>query len=67
MASVTIVGPDLALADAYATAVFVMGLTGLDWLAAHEGYEALILTHDGRRHASPGMDRWQSAASRSDR
>ena len=33
--SVTVVGPRLAFTDAYATAVFAMGLDGLTWLAAH--------------------------------
>ena len=37
LASVTVVGPDLTVADAYATALFVMGLDGLDWIANHPG------------------------------
>ena len=46
LASVTIVGPDLTYADAYATAVFVMGEDGLDWLAdRHPEYAALLITH----------------------
>ncbi|MEZ5217487.1 MAG: FAD:protein FMN transferase [Ilumatobacteraceae bacterium] len=40
LASVTVVGPDLGLADAYATAVFVMGVEGLEWLMAREGTTA---------------------------
>ena len=31
---VTLVGPGLAFTDAYATAVFAMGLDGLGWLAS---------------------------------
>ena len=32
LASVTVVGPDLTIVDAFATAIFVMGLPGLQWL-----------------------------------
>ncbi len=44
--SATIVGPSLALADAYATAVFVMGIEGLEWVEAQDGYEAYVITDD---------------------
>lgn len=46
--SVTIVGPDLATADAYATAVFAMGADGPAWTATlpAKGYEALSITAD---------------------
>ena len=47
LASVTIVGPDLTYADAYATAVFVMGVDGLNWLAErHPDYAAFVITRD---------------------
>ena len=46
LASVTVVGPDLGAADAYATAVFVMGFDGLDWMEAQPGYDAYIITRD---------------------
>ena len=47
LASVTIVGPDLTYADAYATAVFVMGIDGLNWLAErHPDYAAFLITRD---------------------
>jgi thiamine biosynthesis lipoprotein len=62
VASVTIVGPDLGVADAYATAVFVMGLDGIGWLASHPAYDGLILTHDGCRLSTPGMGRWTTGA-----
>lgn len=42
--SMTVIGPDLAWADAYATAAFVMGLDGLAWVHAHPGYGALAIT-----------------------
>lgn len=46
--SVTVVGPDLARADAYATAAFAMGSeAAVDWLAELRRYEAMImLDHD---------------------
>jgi thiamine biosynthesis lipoprotein len=56
LASVTVVGPDLTFVDAYATAVFVMGLDGLEWLmGAHPEHEALAITHDGLTYATPGL------------
>jgi thiamine biosynthesis lipoprotein len=39
--SVTVVGPDLGLADAYATAAMAMGADGLEWLAGLAGIEAM--------------------------
>lgn len=42
--SFTVVGPDLAWADAYATIGYVMGLDGLAWVEAHPGYGALAIT-----------------------
>jgi len=44
LVSFTVVGPDLAWADAYATAGFVMGLGGLAWVESHPGYGALAIT-----------------------
>lgn len=55
LASVTIVGPDLTYADAYATAVFVMGLDGLRWLADETGYDGLVVTHDGQVVSTDGF------------
>lgn len=54
LASVTVVGPDLTYADAYATAVHVMGLAGLDWIAARTRYHASIITRDGEVFADAG-------------
>ncbi len=39
--SVTVVGPQLMWADAYATTVFVMGEAGLDWIRQFDGYSVL--------------------------
>ncbi len=46
--SVTVVGPTLALADAYATAAFAMGEGGIVWIARQPGYGGLAVTRDGR-------------------
>jgi thiamine biosynthesis lipoprotein len=52
--SVTVVGPDLALADAYATTALAMGEPGLAWLAGltGRGYESAAVTDDGRAFTS---------------
>ena len=45
--SVTIVGPELATADAYATAAFAMGPEeGPHWTARLKGYEAMTILAD---------------------
>jgi len=57
--SVTVVGPRLAFTDAYATAVYVMGLDdGLSWLAERRGYAALAITDDGQTVWTAGMERY---------
>ena len=42
--SLTVVGPSLTYADAYATIGFVLGLDGLAWVDAHDGYGAYAIT-----------------------
>ena len=59
LASVTVVGPDLTLVDAFATSIFVMGLPGLEWLDRHPGYDAIAITHDDRVHSTSGFTRWR--------
>ncbi|MFI7608973.1 FAD:protein FMN transferase [Micromonospora sp. NPDC049366] len=46
--SVTVVGPDLGLADAYATAAVAMGVAGIGWLDRLPGHTHAIVTDDGR-------------------
>ena len=55
--SVTITGPDLATADAYATAAFAMGPTGPAWTARLRGYEALTILADRRVLSTAGFPR----------
>jgi thiamine biosynthesis lipoprotein len=47
LASVTVIGPSLTLADAYATAAVAMGAAALDWLDDLDGYEALLVDAGG--------------------
>jgi thiamine biosynthesis lipoprotein len=51
----TVIGDDLALADAFATALMVTGEDGLTLLSGTAGYSALIVTGDGRTLATPGF------------
>jgi thiamine biosynthesis lipoprotein len=53
--SVTIVGPELVTADAYATAAFAMGLAGPEWTASLGLYEAMTILADGRVLLTPGF------------
>jgi len=60
LASATVVGPDLALADAAATGLAVGGDEGFDFIEALTGYEAFAVRPDGSTWASTG---WSFAAS----
>lgn len=53
--SVTVVGPDLGVADAYATAAVAMGPAGIDWLAALPGYHSAVIDDDGRCLRTVGL------------
>ncbi len=53
--SVTVLGPDLAAADAYATAAFAMGEAGPAWTASLRNYHAMTILADGRVLCTPGF------------
>jgi FAD:protein FMN transferase len=53
--SVTITGPVLATADAYATAAFAMGIDGPKWTARLRGYEAMTILADETVLSTPGF------------
>src|SRR4051794_10992693 len=53
--SVTVVGPDLGVADAYATAAFAMGNAGPAWTLALRGYEAMTILADETVLTTPGF------------
>jgi thiamine biosynthesis lipoprotein len=54
--SLTVVGPDLATVDAFATACFAMGEAGIAWAARQPGFGALGITRDGRVVWTPLVD-----------
>jgi thiamine biosynthesis lipoprotein len=61
--SMTVVGPSLTYADAFATAAFVMGEAGLGWVLTRPGYQALAVTADRRTVWTPGLDALLAPAS----
>jgi FAD:protein FMN transferase len=54
--SVTIAGPSLASADAFATAAFAMGESGVAWMSQLEGYAGLAITTQPRVVWSDAFD-----------
>jgi len=56
LASVTVIAPELAVADAYSTAVLALGHDGLDWLADHPDVDAMAVTDDGQAFTTAGFD-----------
>jgi thiamine biosynthesis lipoprotein len=50
----TVIGPSLTWADVYATAAVARGPAAVSWLDALPGYEALLVTADGRLLATRG-------------
>ncbi|MEA2130256.1 MAG: FAD:protein transferase [Solirubrobacteraceae bacterium] len=55
--SVTIAGPDLGTADAYATAAFAMGERGPDWTLGIAPYEAMTVLAGEQVLLTPGFAR----------
>ena len=53
--SVTVVGPDLGLADAYSTAAFALGADGPAWVAGISGYESFTIWTEGGVTATGGF------------
>jgi thiamine biosynthesis lipoprotein len=58
LASVTIVAPRLARADAYATAAFAMGAAAHDWLEGLPEHHGFVVATDGNTWSTSG---WQMA------
>ena len=59
LASVRVVGPSLAVADAYATAALAMGTGAVAWLSGLEGYESHVMDAGGYVWSSGGFARYQ--------
>lgn len=55
LAAVTVVGPSIVLADAYATAALAMGTVAPEWLAQQRDYESLVIDSAGRGWSTPGF------------
>jgi thiamine biosynthesis lipoprotein len=60
--SVTIVGPDVATADAYATAAYAMGSKGAQWCAGLKDYAAMMILAEGNVLSTPAMSRYRADA-----
>jgi thiamine biosynthesis lipoprotein len=59
--TLSVAGPSLGRADAYATAAFAMGRDGLRWIESLPGYAACGTTPDGRLIVSRGLQRYLRA------
>jgi len=55
VASATVTGPELGMADALATALAVGGQDVLERIDALDGFEALVIGHDGARRSTSGF------------
>ncbi len=55
LASASVIGPDLALADAFATALCVQGVDGLEWINSLVDYDAYLITNEGREYSTAGI------------
>jgi FAD:protein FMN transferase len=55
--SITVVGPSLALADAYATTAYAMGEAGLAWLSGRSGYSGYAIDRRLEATWTAGFDR----------
>jgi len=56
-AALTVIGPDMTLADAYATAAMVMGPAAVPWLEGIGGHEGFVVDASGRATSTSGFDR----------
>ena len=56
--TLSVAGPSLGRADAYATAAFAMGRDGLRWVESLPGYAACGITPDERLIVSRGLQRY---------
>jgi thiamine biosynthesis lipoprotein len=59
LASVTVIGPELTMTDAYATAALAMGAAAPAWLEGLVDHEALVIALDGRGWETSGFGRYR--------
>ena len=62
LVSVTVVGPDLGVADALATAAVACGSIGEPWLSRRPGIEAFAITDEGSVLTTAGFGRFRVVA-----
>jgi thiamine biosynthesis lipoprotein len=58
IASITVVGPNVFEADRLATAAFVMGYAGIEYLSALEGIEAYLVDRESQAVYTRGLERY---------
>jgi thiamine biosynthesis lipoprotein len=66
LASVTIIGTDLGVVDAYATAALAMGFDAPAWLATLQGCEAYVVDAGGFWWETPGFAHYRAEGDASD-
>jgi thiamine biosynthesis lipoprotein len=59
LASVTVIGPELTMTDAYATAALAMGPAAPTWLDGLVDHEALVIDSTGRGWETSGFGRYR--------
>jgi thiamine biosynthesis lipoprotein len=59
LAAVTVIGPELAMTDAYATAALAMGVDAPAWLASLPEHEALVIDSAGHGWETAGFGRYR--------
>ena len=59
IASVTVIGPELTVTDAYATVALAMGVDAPDWLLGLPDHEAFTIDAEGNGWQTPGFDRYR--------
>jgi thiamine biosynthesis lipoprotein len=57
--SVTVIGPDLPVADAFATAAFAMGHDAPEWCAQQHGWEFMLITDAEEVLTTAGFERYR--------
>lgn len=58
--SVTVVGADVTLADAYATSVFAMGMRGLDWFSTLNEFELFAVNAQQEVFTTQGIAKYRA-------
>ncbi len=61
-ASATVVGPALDMADALATALLAGGESAIGYVEQLDGYEALLIRHDGSLDTQHRGSGWPTVA-----